>query len=131
MAILENVFFQYWFWYFIEAPKFLFKVWRNFLVFGLNFFSVPLLLKTLFSPWHRYYVSYGRGFDIKVWFEAFISNLIFRTLGAIIRLVIIVLGIVFEAAIFLGGAILILFWLLLPLALFLGLAFAINLLFLR
>lgn len=121
-----GIFFQYWEWYYLNRPKVVLKVWRNFLWFGNNFFSIPLLLRTLFSPWHRYYVSYGRGFDIKVWLEAFSSNLIFRTLGAVVRIIIIILGILFEIFVFIIGLIIFLGWLILPFALLFALILSIK-----
>lgn len=128
VQISRGIFFRYWWWYFIAQPKTILKAWRNFLVFGFNFFSLPLLVRTLFTPWHRYYVSYGRGFDIKIWLEAVSSNLIFRILGAIIRLLIIALGIIFEAAVLLIGLLIFTGWLVLPFALFFLFIFAFKLL---
>lgn len=52
-----------------------------------------------------------------------------RIIGAILRTVFIVLGLVVEILIILGGAIIFVSWLLLPLVLVLGLIFGIWLLF--
>lgn len=123
------IFFRYWYWYYIVQPKALLRAWWNFLVFGNSFFSIPLLLKTLFAPFHLYFVSYGRGFDLKVWLEAFFSNLIFRTIGAMVRIVVILLGILFEIFVFIAGAVIFLSWLVLPLALFFLLIFALKFFF--
>ena len=125
-----GIFFQYWRWYYIEEPKILLQAWWNFLVFGIKFFSIPLLLKTLFSPWHRYYVSYGRGFDLKVWAEAAFSNFIFRTLGAIVRIFVIIMGIIFETLVFIFGLIIFFGWLALPFVLLFVFLFALKLLLL-
>src|SRR3989344_5618520 len=57
------LFLKYIEWHFIAAPKEILKGWGNILWFGFNYFSVPLLLKTLFAPWRRITWSYGRGFD--------------------------------------------------------------------
>ncbi len=121
-----NVFFQYWQWYFIIQPRKLLEAWRNFLVFSLDFFSVHYLLKTFFAPWHRYYTSYGRGFDIKVWADAFLSNIIFRGLGAFIRTIIIILGVLFSILVFVIGLIAFLGWLMLPFILFAVFTFGIK-----
>jgi cellulose synthase/poly-beta-1,6-N-acetylglucosamine synthase-like glycosyltransferase len=86
-------------------------------------------LRTLFAPWHRYRISYGRGFDLKVWAEAFFSNLIFRVLGAIVRIAVISFGVLFEVFIFLIGLAIFLGWLILPFVLLFGFLFAIKLLF--
>ncbi len=121
---------KWWRWYFFEQPKNIFKIWKNFLKFGLNYFSVPLLLVTFFSHWHRYKWSYPqRGFDIGKIFEVLISNLISRTLGAIFRFVLIIFGTAFEIFIFFGGFIFLIGWLLLPLILILSLLYGFSVLF--
>lgn len=124
-----KIFFLYWKWHYFEQPKKILKAFKNFLSFGIRFFSIFELLSTLFSPWHRYYEPYGRGFDLKVWANAFVSNLIFRTIGMVIRTIIIFGGIFFEILIFLGGLFFLFFWFFLPLIFFLGLAFSLKLLF--
>ncbi|OGZ19079.1 MAG: hypothetical protein A2175_02030 [Candidatus Nealsonbacteria bacterium RBG_13_42_11] len=123
---MQNIVFQYLVWQFFDAPKNILKAWKNFLLFNLNYFSIPLLLKTLFSPWHRYKVSYGRGFDFGRYFEAFFSNLIFRILGAIIRTLLIIIGLLMEVFIVLGGLIAFFCWLVLPAILIVGFIFGIK-----
>jgi hypothetical protein len=125
----QNIFFQYIFWHFWESPKSVLIGWGNFLKFGLNYFSLPLLLKTLFSPWRRYSWSYGRGFDIKIYLEVFLSNLISRILGAVLRIFLIILGILFEIFIFFSGLIVFLGWLILPLLLIAGFFYGFSILF--
>jgi len=124
----QNIFFQWIFWQFFEAPGNILKAWRNFLLFNLNYFSIPLLLKTFFSPWRRYKVSYGKGFDIGRYFEALFSNLIFRTLGAILRSFLIFIGLLVEFFIIFTGAILFFGWLILPVLLIAGLIFGFKIL---
>ena len=126
---MQNIFFQYLTWHFFDMPKNILRAWRDFLLFNLNYFSVLLLLKTLFSPWRKYRVSYGRGFDAGKYLEAFFSNLIFRILGAVIRAFLIIIGILAEFLIFIGGATALLFWIALPLLLILGLYHGFRILF--
>jgi len=101
-------------WFFFNAPVKIISIWRDYLIFGLNYFSVGLLIKTYFSYWHRYSWSYGRGFDINRYLSAFFSNLISRILGVIIRTVLIIAGIVFEIIIFIVGLSIFVGWFLLP-----------------
>ena len=115
-------------WYVFEVPLNILIGWKNFLIFGLNYFSTPLLIKTFFSYWHRYRWSYGRGFDLQRYFEAFTFNLISRLLGAIIRTFFIMIGFVFEILIFVVGLVIFLGWLFLPLLLLAGLSVGIRLL---
>ena len=117
----QNIFLQWLIWQFLEVPGNILKAWKNFLLFNLNYFSIPLLLKTFFSPWHRYRVSYGKGFDIGRYFSVFFSNLIFRILGAVMRSFFIIVGLIAEIFIIFAGAILFFGWLVLPAILILGL----------
>lgn len=98
MEITEKagIFWQWISWQFFDVPKNILKAWKNYLKFYWNYFSILLLIKTFFSPWHRYKWSYGKGFDIGKYFEAFVSNLISRILGAILRFFLIIIGLLFE-----------------------------------
>jgi len=109
-----GIFSQWLIWHYIEIPKLLLKILKNYLVFNFNYFSIPLLLKTLFSHWRRYIEFYGRGFDLKRYFWAFSSNMISRTLGAIVRIFTILTGLVFEFFILVIGILIFLFWIVLP-----------------
>jgi len=129
VAQKQNIIIQWLSWQFFEMPGNILKAWKNFLKFNLNYFSIPLLLKTLFSPWRRYKVSYGRGFDVGRYFEVFLSNLIFRGLGAIMRIFLIFIGLFVEIFLILGGLIIFFGWLILPLLLILGLVFGFRVMF--
>ena len=118
---MQNIVFQWLSWQFFDVPKEILKVWKNFLKFNLNYFSVPLLIKTFFSPWRKYRMSYGKGFDIGRYIEVFFSNLLFRTLGAIMRSFLIILGLLVEIFIIFCGIIIFLGWLILPILLIFGL----------
>lgn len=123
---METIILQWVSWQFLEMPVNILKAWKNFLKFGLYYFSIPSLLKTLFSPWHRYKWNYPRGFDIRKYFEVFISNLVSRFIGAVLRLFLIIFGIIFEIFIVIFGMIILLGWLFLPLLLIAGLVFGIK-----
>ena len=101
-------------WLYFDVPRSIIIAWRNFLLFNLEYFSIPLLLKTFFSPWRQYKYFYPRGLDIKKYFEVFSSNLISRILGAIMRSVLIIIGLAIEVFIILGGLLIFLGWLVLP-----------------
>lgn len=118
----ENIIVMWVTWHFYEMPAFLFVVWKNYLAFGLNYFSVPLLLMTLFSPWKKYQWVYPRGFGFKKYFEVFISNIYSRFMGALVRIALIIAGIIAQIIIFALGALALITWVLLPLII-LGLIF--------
>ena len=125
---MQNVFLQYLAWQFLDVSKSILLGWKNFLKFGLNYFSVPLLIKTLFSHWRRYKWSYPRGFDIGKYFEVFISNLISRILGAVLRIFLIIIGVLAEIFLIFAGILIFIGWLILPGLLILILIFGFKLL---
>ena len=109
-----------WFsWHFFEAPRSLLSIWRNFFSFGLDFFSIPILIMTLFSPWRKYKWNYPRGFDPRGYLETFISNMFSRLIGAVCRLFLVITGVVVEVLVLVIGAITILIWMAMPLILIL------------
>ena len=124
---MANLILQYLEWHFIDVPKAILIGWKNFLVFNIRYFSIPLLFKTFFSYWRRFRGSYGRGFDLKVYFEAFSFNIISRLIGAVMRTALISMGLTVEVVIFLAGLIVLIGWMILPfvsaMLFFMGLAF--------
>jgi len=122
----KNIIITWIYWYFFEASMEILKAWKNFLLFNLNYFSLPLLLKTLFSHWRRYRWSYGRGFNISRYLEVVISNLFSRSIGAVMRIFLICIGLVVEVFIILAGLIIFLGWIFLPVFLIVGLWLSIR-----
>jgi len=104
-------------WRFYEAPAALFLIWKNYIYFVSDFFSMPLLLKTFISPWKRYKWSYPKGFNIGGFFSAFISNVFSRIIGIIGRSVLIILGIVSQFFTLVIGTAVISIWIFMPLIL--------------
>ena len=123
---MENIIIQYIEWHFVDTPRGILRAWKNCLKFNLNYWSVILLIKTFFSHWRRYRYSYGKGFDFKRYFEVFTFNIISRVLGMILRSVLIIIGLASEIFVFLAGAIIFLFWLILPILIILSLWFGIK-----
>lgn len=98
-----NIFIKYFYWQLILTPKKALNIWKNYLVFGLQFFSIKETLRSLFSPWRRYIWDYGRGFDPGKWLEVFFSNVITRVIGFVMRLFLILLFLIYEIAVFVLG----------------------------
>lgn len=78
------VFFDYLYWHYILAPSFLARFFWNLEAALLQFFSVPLLVKTLVAHWHKDAVPY-KGGTIREYATAFAWNIISRVIGFIIR----------------------------------------------
>lgn len=129
MILEVEIIYSYFLWHYLNVPKKIFEVIKNFLKFGLHYFSISFLFKTFFSHWHKYSWNYPKGFEIGKYFEVFISNLISRMIGMVLRTFLILAGIFFEILIFFIGLIFILFWFFLPIILFLILVYGIRFLF--
>ena len=128
MKVMDNIFFQYLEWHFIDTPRGILGAWKNCLKFNLNYWSVVILIKTFFTHWRRYRFNYGKGFDFKRYFEVFTFNLMSRVLGAVLRSFLIVAGLLTEIFIIIAGLMVFLFWLFLPILIILGLWFGIKVL---
>ena len=120
MFLINNIIFLWLFWHFFEAPKEILRAWRNFLLFNLNYFSIPLLIKTFFYPWRKYKWSFGRGFDPGRYFETALSNLFSRGIGMILRSILVLIGLVVEIFVIFTGLLVFFGWLILPLFLIAG-----------
>ncbi len=106
-------------WHFYQMPVLLFSIWKNYLEFSVDFFSAPLLLVTLFSPWRKYSWHYPRGFSFTEYLNTFVSNLFSRIIGAVCRIFLIIASIVPLVFVFVAGVVIIIGWFLLPLVLIL------------
>ena len=129
MEVAQNILIQYFSWQVFKVPKNILKAWGNFLRFNLNYFSIPLLLKTLFSPWRRYKYSYGRGFNLKRYFNTFTFNIVSRLIGAAVRIIFILIGLAVEIFLVFAGAVIFIGWLVLPILLILGIYYGFKILF--
>jgi hypothetical protein len=113
---MSSVLPEYFSWHYGRALRELKELCGNVLAFIYHFFSIPILLRTLFAPWHRLNEGYKGGFDPGSFVETFIFNTLMRFVGALFRLLFIVIGIGCLVASFIAGIILFFFWLILPAA---------------
>lgn len=107
--------YKYLYWHYTKGVKRYLEIWRDFIWFFWNFFSIPLLLRTLFSYWHRDITRMGRGFDPKEFLQTLAFNFISRGVGAVVRLFTILFALIIEILIILFGAVFFIVWLGLPL----------------
>lgn len=105
-------------WLFIESTAHVARTWLFYIDFGLRIFSVPLLVRTFFSPWHRYWYGHPKTFDIRALFQSLFGNLMSRGIGVVLRTFFIVLGLIFELFIVVIGFVFLAVWILLPFASF-------------
>ncbi len=105
--------FDYLVWHYSRAFRDIGALWFNFAWFVTHFFSIPLLLRTLFSPWKRLSDEYERAGVEKI-AETFVFNLMSRVLGFIVRVIFLCIGLSILLALLIGFILFIGLWLFLP-----------------
>lgn len=106
---------EYFIWHYLRAPKKIIEIWVSFLQFFFFYFiPVPQLTVTLFAPWKKDVVSYGRGFDPKKFIETLAFNLISRAIGAIVRIFAIAFAFGLELITLVSGLAFLFFWIFWP-----------------
>jgi len=122
----KNIFIEWLAWQFKEMPMFLLLVWKNYILFALNYFSLPILLRSFFSPWRKYKWRYPRGFDVGQILTTSISNIFSRIMGALVRIVLIIVGILFQIFVVVAGFVIFILWILMPFLAIAGLIFVFS-----
>jgi hypothetical protein len=88
------LFLPYYFrWHYTRAWKNLFENWKNFILFVYFYFSIHVLLSTLFAPWRRLGEEGAQGFDPEAFLSAVIVNSLMRLVGFCVRLPVVLLGV--------------------------------------
>ena len=105
--------FDYLVWHYSRAFRDIFSLWFNFMWFVTHFFSIPLLFRTLFSPWKRLSDEYERA-GIEKMAETFVFNLMSRVLGGVVRSIFLGIGLSMLLLITAVLVILCVVWLFLP-----------------
>ena len=101
-------------WHYSKAISSLTNIWKNFLYFISEFFSIKLLFQNFFDPWKRMSDGYPKSFDLKKYFFAFITNVIVRVVGMIMRSALIIISLICYIFSILLLPIVLVCWLLLP-----------------
>ena len=109
-----NLEISYVLWHYGRGVSDLIRVWKDILVFVVNFFSLPQLAATLFAPYRRLGEKSGSGFNPAELLSRLFVNTVMRLLGFVIRLVIITIGLLAVLATVLIAPALLLFWLIAP-----------------
>lgn len=86
----------------------------------IDYFSFSLLLKTLFSPYRQ--ISAGKvDGPLEVKMRAFVDKLFSRVIGAVIRLIIMIIGLIAITVLIFYTLVSLIIWILLPVLPFIGL----------
>lgn len=110
-------------WYYEQGLHGLLETVGNYIAFFWRYFSVRELFLTLFYPWHRDVTSRAwRGWNPARSLELFVTNLISRFIGAVVRTMVIFSGVVVVAMGLIVSCVFIFVWVSFPL-IFIGLPF--------
>ncbi len=104
-------------WHYTKGVSDLIALFKNLVWFIWNFFSVQILLQTLFVPFQKLSVKSTKRFDIEGFFSALVTNLLMRVVGFFVRGLFIVMGIFSLVVFVLGFAVFFLIWMAMPLLL--------------
>ena len=128
MRLIQVLWF-YILWHYTKAWHDLLRVISNYLWFIGNYFSISLLLRTLFSPWRRLSIKGGKG-QQDSFFGALLINTLMRVVGFIFRIITILAGAFVLLFAVILSVFLIALWLVLPIFVFFlffgGLGFMLN-----
>lgn len=110
-------------WHYLIIWPNLLVLWRNLAIFPFYYFSIPLHLSTLFSPWKRQFIAKKPGFHLDDVFGVISFNIISRIIGVLLRLSSIFTGLILMPIFCLFGAAAAVTWLFIP---FLTVTFYLN-----
>lgn len=119
---------HYLLWHYSQAFYELLHLWKNFLWFIINFFSLPQLMKSWFSPWKRIVEERGNKWDLEDLAGYIIVGIVSRIIGFILRTIVISLGLICLLITIIAGIVTYLFWLVAPLAIIVLLGLGIKVL---
>jgi hypothetical protein len=100
-------------WHYTTAITQFFSIWKNYIWFFYHFFSIVELARTLFLPWRRLSEE-KKATSLEELGEKIVVNILMRVIGALVRFVMIVLGVLFLLITGVLGSILFVVWVLLP-----------------
>lgn len=112
-------------WQFVSAPAWLVMFAWNIQHVLVRFFSVSVMIRTLFSHWHKDIVSYNVG-GLSAIALAFAWNQISRGIGFIIRITTLAIWLISAAIALVISAIIITLFVLVPFAIIAGLIVGIT-----
>lgn len=102
-------------WHYTKALSNLVDLFKNFMIFIWNMFSIKILLKTLFVPFQKLSVKSTKKFDAQEFFSALVTNLLMRFIGFIVRAFFILLGIMSLGLFSIFFSLFFVIWMILPL----------------
>lgn len=114
-------------WYLYSIKRVAQVVWLLVLK-NLDYFSIPILLKTLFAPWKRDILS-TQNLSLNEKFRIWIFNLMSRLIGAVIRIFTIIFGLFLTLFLLIFGGALIIVWALMPFIILISFIYGVVMIF--
>lgn len=100
---------DYFRWWYTSGLVAFYKWWKDLLGFIIYYFSIKDLFKTLFDPWKRDTVNYGK--SLEAIFKNLTDSLISRLMGFTVRIIVILIGLLLEIFILLLSFVSLVIWL--------------------
>lgn len=110
LAILHH----YLIWHYSRGFLEWFHVWGNLLWFIVHFFSLPLMVRSWLSPWKRMTEPRQKAWDIEDWASSLFINILSRFIGAIMRTIMILVGLFALVLLLAAGTLITLGWAVAP-----------------
>ena len=110
LAILHH----YLIWHYSRAYFEFFRIWTNLLWFVVHYFSMKQLLFSWFSPWKRVTEQRTKAWDIEDMASSILINLLSRIVGAMLRTIVLVVGLAALSVLLIGGLVVYATWFLAP-----------------
>ena len=101
-------------WFYQRGVTYYLRRWYFLLASIYHYFSIPILVFTMFSPWRKVVIEERTGYNVQKYLSNLVFNLISRSVGAVMRIILLISGIVLLLFAFLGGAAGLVVWLFLP-----------------
>lgn len=110
---MVTIFLEYFYWHFAIAPFEILKMMKNYMKAARHQFLITQHLRTLFAPWHRQNPS-DFGKKNRTLGDKILDSLVdfyIRLIAAGVRLTIIIMGLLWQLALFILFILLFVFWL--------------------
>jgi hypothetical protein len=101
-------------WHYGRAVYSLISIWKDFLIFTFEYFSLNKTFANFFQPWKRLNSEYPKNFDLKIYLSTFMVNMIVRIIGMLMRALLIVVGLASCLFMLLLYPLVLIIWLALP-----------------
>ena len=102
-------------WYLIEEPLLIIRGYLAYAKALMEIIPLPFLLFTLVKPWKNIRErKRGHGFDLKAESERFVLNIFSRVVGAVVRLIAMILGVTLQIVLLAAATAYLVLWVLYP-----------------